>query len=188
VEIRSGEVAQRDWPPAIGSRRAAHTPRSRCSSPCNSYTFLLYRADSLLSTSSSNLTVSYGIGSNSNQLRLLLGERVLTAPFFQWQYVYIPFLEAFLNEEIMATNRTLWAFAQVTYYDIASGAVALAPLSALLPFDIQQRVAIEQQRLMQLSSQGRETIFCGPIYDNAGKLRFAAGTCATLLDMATMGW
>lgn len=104
-----------------------------------------------------------------------VGDTVLTSPIWNWGKYYIETIQNVLDGTW--TTHQFWG-------GLADGVVELAPLSPLVPSDVASVVDQERQRILG----GDWDVFCGPILDQDGSERVAAGQCLSDGDMLAMDW
>ncbi|KAJ3317925.1 hypothetical protein HDU76_001006 [Blyttiomyces sp. JEL0837] len=119
----------------------------------------------------------YGVGTYYDS-QGILGNHVLTAAMLFWEPVYTKIIQ-------MALDGTLGGKTFVLQFQDA--ATGISRMSAKIPTIARRLIQCESQRLMQ-SSRDNEPLFCGPLRDSTGKLKVAAGTCLSRLDLSTMDW
>jgi hypothetical protein len=119
-----------------------------------------------------------GIASNSDQMRLLVGEQVLASPAFVWARPLTTLIQAELDGELRSGTFINGA--------IAEGFTDVVGISSMVPPSALQIVARERAKL-QLS-HGNEQIFCGPLVDNTGLTRVPPGTCLDRVGLSKMTW
>jgi hypothetical protein len=129
----------------------------------------------------------WAVGSNSDIERSLFGDKVLTTPFMSWSNTFKPFIEAAFRGDL----HRMFFIRGLDY-----GTVDVAPVSPIVPAHVVDLMENARTRLIQEArvSQVGQALFCanqsqaGAIYDNTGQLRIAPGTCASLMEQATMAW
>ena len=113
--------------------------------------------------------LSIGYDSDMSQF---VGDTVLTGPMWNWGPYYV--------ERVKAVMDGTWETHQY-WGDMNDGIVALAPFSSRVPADVIALVESEKAKIMG----GSWDVFTGPIKDNAGAERVAAG--AKMDDGAMLG-
>ena len=86
----------------------------------------------------------------------------LTAPIWHWDVFYKKVIRDAANGTW--TNTPVW-------WGMAEGLLSLAPIADFVPDDVKDLVEQEQERILS----GEFDVFEGPINDNTGELRIAAG-------------
>lgn len=114
------------------------------------------------------------IGYDSD-MRQFVGDTVLTSPVWNWGVKYVDIVESIMAGAYQSEN---W------WGGMDTGVVELAELSPQVSPQIAERVRAEEARLIA----GDDTVFCGPITDQAGELRVAEGECLSDEEMLSMDW
>ena len=107
-----------------------------------------------------------------------VGDTVLTGPVWNWGPYY--------TERIKAAMDGTWKSGDF-WGGIKEGTVMLAELSPRVPDDVKKTVEAEKAKFMS----GEKTefdIFAGPLKDNTGVERLAAGQKMTQEEIVNMDW
>jgi basic membrane protein A len=99
----------------------------------------------------------------------------LTSPVWNWAAFYVPNVQSVLNGT--------WK-SSFYYGNMADGLVELAPMSDLVPTQVQKLVNAMENEI----KLGKFNPFEGPIYDQSGKLMIPAGQSATLDQLLSIQW
>jgi basic membrane protein A len=118
----------------------------------------------------------YGIGYDNPMYSDAIRDAYLTAPIFKWGAYYEQRLRAVLD----GTWKTgsYWG-------GMNDGVVALDTMTALVPADVQTEV---NARIDIMKTKGNDFVFAGPIKDNTGVERVAAGASLSAEDQMAMNW
>lgn len=102
-------------------------------------------------------------------------DAMLTAPIWNWQVIY----EQKVRDVAAGTwtNEPIW-------WGMAEGVLDLAPVADFVPEDVRTAVAETKAGILD----GSFLLFCGPINDNAGAERVAAGECMDDLALLSYDW
>ena len=115
----------------------------------------------------------YSIGRNSDMARFA-PEAVLTGTVWTWDGYYGPVFKAIHEGNFQPS--AYWG-------SLKDGVVSLAPYAAFIPDEKIKVVEEYKARLL-----AGEPVFKGPIYDNQGKLRVAAGESLTDSELRKVDW
>ncbi|MFH1982768.1 MAG: BMP family ABC transporter substrate-binding protein [Pseudomonadota bacterium] len=116
----------------------------------------------------------YSIGYNSD-MSTFAPRAHLTAPIWNWAPFY--------TETVKSVQNGTWKSAS-SWPGIADGIVDLAPFGPMVPKDLQEKVLAEKAALMK----GAVKVFTGPIKDQSGTERIAAGQVPADGDLLGMNW
>lgn len=116
----------------------------------------------------------YGIGYNTD-MNKLVPNTVLTSPVWNWGPYYV--------ETVKAIKEGTWKPSQY-WGPINDGIVGLAPFGTMVPEDVKQLVEAEKQKLVK----GEWDVFAGPVKDQQGKERVAAGQKMSDKEMLEFNW
>ncbi len=100
---------------------------------------------------------------------------VLTAPIWDWGVYYTQAVQDVMDGKW--TNTPVW-------WGMKEGLLALAPYGDMVPADVQALVDAEKARIVS----GEFGVFEGPINDNTGAERVAAGAAMTDEEMLAFDW
>lgn len=117
----------------------------------------------------------YAIGYDSPNMGQFGPHAYLTAPVWNWAAFYIPNVKSVLDGTWKPT---------FYYGNMADGLVELAPMSNLVPPQVQNLVEAMKNEI----KSGKFNPFEGPIYDQSGKLMIPAGQSATLEQLLSIQW
>ncbi len=117
----------------------------------------------------------YAIGYDSPNMSQFGPNSYLTAPIWNWAAFYVPNVQSVLN----GTWKTSFY-----YGDMSDGLVQLAPMSDLVPIQVQKLVNAMENEI----KAGKFDVFEGPIYDQSGKLMVPAGQSLTLDQRLSIQW
>jgi len=117
---------------------------------------------------------AYVIGYNSD-MREFAPKAFLTAPVWNWSAVYSKVAEEVKNGT--------WKSEQI-WWGMNKGLVALAPMSAAVPAEVQKLVTEKTSAIVA----GKLHPFTGPIKDQAGKVVVAAGKVPADGDLLSMNY
>ncbi len=115
----------------------------------------------------------YSIGYNSDMSQFAPKSH-LTAPVWNWGPFYV--------ETIKQVQDGTWKAAS-TWPGLAEGIVDLAPMSDMVPQDVQDKVMAKKEAI-----KGGEHVFVGPIRDQKGVERVAAGAFMSDEELLGMTW
>ena len=115
----------------------------------------------------------YSIGYNSDMSQFA-PKAHLTAPIWNWGPFYI--------ETIKQVQAGTWK-AGSTWPGLADGIVDLAPMSDMVPKEVQDKVMAKKAAII-----AGEKVFAGPIKDQKGAEKVAAGSSMSDGDMLGMTW
>ncbi len=120
---------------------------------------------------------AYGVGYDSDMSKQAPGA-VLTSPIWNWGPKYVQIVEA-----IMAgTYKT-----EVYWGGWADNVVDLAPMGAMVPDDV-TKMAEDEIAKFKSGEATIFTVFTGPLNDNTGAERVAAGQSMTAEQLLSMDW
>ncbi|MDD3825729.1 MAG: BMP family ABC transporter substrate-binding protein [Anaerolineae bacterium] len=117
----------------------------------------------------------YVIGYNSDVARDQSPDAFLTAPIWHWDVFYTK-----LIQDVAAgtwTNEPVW-------WGMKEGILDLAPIAGFVPDDVKALVEAEKARILS----GEFDVFEGPINDNEGTERVAAGETMSDEEMLSFDW
>jgi basic membrane protein A len=114
----------------------------------------------------------YSIGYNSD-MAVFAPKAHLTAPVWNWAPYY---------KKILADVRNKGWKSSSDWWGMKEGVVDLAPLGPMVPQPVKDKVTTKKQEILD----GKEKIFVGPIKDQKGEIRVAAGTVAPDGDLLSM--
>ncbi len=115
----------------------------------------------------------YSIGYNSDMSQFAPKSH-LTAPIWNWGPFY--------KETVQKVKDGTWK-AESSWPGLAEGIVDLAPMSDMVPKDVQEKVMAKKEAI-----KGGEKVFVGPISDQNGAEKVAAGAAMSDKDMLGMTW
>jgi basic membrane protein A len=115
----------------------------------------------------------YSIGYNSD-MSAFAPKAHLTAPIWNWGPFYVDTIEK--------VKAGTWK-AEAHWPGLADGIVDLAPMSDMVPKDVQDQVMARKQAI-----KGGEKVFIGPIKDQKGVEKVPAGSAMSDGDMLGMTW
>ena len=115
----------------------------------------------------------YSIGYNSD-MSSFAPKSHLTAPIWNWGPFYV--------DTIKKVQAGTWK-AESVWPGIADGIVDLAPMSDMVPKNVQDNVMAKKEAI-----KGGEKIFVGPIKDQKGGIKIAAGVAAEDKELLGMTW
>jgi basic membrane protein A len=115
----------------------------------------------------------YSIGYNSD-MSAFAPKAHLTAPIWNWGPFYVKTIEK--------VKAGTWK-AESVWPGIAEGIVDLAPMSDMVPKDVQAKVMAQKDAI-----KGGGKIFVGPLMDQKGVEKVAAGSALSDGDMLGMTW
>lgn len=116
----------------------------------------------------------YCIGYNAYQPDVA-PDALLTAPIWRWGIYYEKAVRDVMNGTW--TNTPIW-------WGLKEGLLEMAPFGKMVPADVQALVEKEKQRIIS----GEFDVFVGPIKDNTGKERVAAGVTMTDEEKLAFDW
>lgn len=116
----------------------------------------------------------YSIGYNTD-MSTFAPKSHLTAPIWNWAPFYRNVIEQVRNGSWKAES--VWP-------GMETGIVDLAPFSAMVPKDLQEKVMAAKADIVA----GNNRIFVGPIKDQKGAVKIAAGVVAPDPDLLGMTW
>jgi basic membrane protein A len=109
-------------------------------------------------------------------MRAVVGDSVLTSPIWNWGVYYLDTVKA-------AMNKT-WATHEY-WGGMKEGIVGLAELSPKVPQSVRDQVDAAKAKIL---SGELDNVFCGPINDQSGAEKVAAGSCMEKTDVLNMNW
>jgi basic membrane protein A len=116
----------------------------------------------------------YSVGYNTDMSRFAPKSH-LTAPIWNWTTYY--------RQVIAQVKNGTWK-ATADWPGLAEGVVDLAPFGPMVPKEVQDRVLAKKAEIID----GKEQVFVGPIADQEGRVRYAAGVVAPDADLLAMNW
>ncbi|SNS01633.1 nucleoside-binding protein [Humidesulfovibrio mexicanus] len=117
----------------------------------------------------------YSIGYNSD-MSAFAPKAHLTAAVWNWTPLY----EAMMQE----LRAGKWTGERSLWWGMDKGVVDIAPFGAMVPKDVQDKVLAKKAELVR----GEDTIFVGPIKDQAGQVKIPAGVKAEDKELLGMTW
>jgi basic membrane protein A len=117
----------------------------------------------------------YVIGYNSDVTRDQAPDAFLTAPIWDWSVYYKQVVEDVASGTW--TNTPVW-------WGLSEGLLSLSPIADFVPDDVKALVEAEQARILS----GEFDVFVGPINDNTGVERVAAGVSMTDEEKLSFDW
>ncbi len=118
----------------------------------------------------------FGIGYDNPMGSDAIKDAYLTAPIWKWGAYYQMRLQAMVDGS--------WATGSY-WGGMNDGVVALDAMTALVPADVQTEV---NGLVDTLKAKGNDFVFAGPIKDNTGAERVAAGASLPAADQFSMDW
>lgn len=115
----------------------------------------------------------YSVGYNSDMSKFA-PKAHLTAPIFNWAPIYTNAVKQLQAGEWK--SESIWS-------GLEAGVVDLAPMGAMVPKDVQDKVMAKKKAII-----GGEKVFVGPIKDQGGNEKVAAGQAMADGDMLGMTW
>ena len=115
----------------------------------------------------------YSIGYNSD-MSAFAPKAHLTAPIWNWGPFYV--------ETVKQVKAGTWK-AESSWPGLADGIVDLSPMSDMVPIAVQEKVMLKKDAII-----GGEKIFVGPLKDQKGVVKVAAGSALSDGDMLGMTW
>ncbi len=116
----------------------------------------------------------YSIGYNSD-MSAFAPKAHLCAPVWNWGPFYAQMVEAVRNGE--------WE-SKAYWYGLENGIVDLSPMSDMVPADVQAKVMAQKEAI----KKGTQKVFTGPVKDQAGQVKIAAGQTGTDEELLGMNW
>ena len=116
----------------------------------------------------------YSIGYNSD-MSTFAPKAHLTAPVWNWKVYY--------TKVIDEVRKGTWKAGSV-WPGMAEGIVDLAPFGPMVPKEVQDKVNAEKARIIA----GEQKIFVGPLKDQSGAVKLAAGAVASDEELLGMTW
>jgi basic membrane protein A len=120
---------------------------------------------------------AYGVGYDSDMSKKV-PEAALTSPVFVWAPYYIRTVQEVLDGT--------WETSQF-WGGWVDGVVDIAPIGAMVPEDV-KALAIADADKFKKGEQTIFTIFTGPLKDNKGEEKVAAGVAMTGEELLSMNW
>ena len=120
----------------------------------------------------------WSIGYNSDMSKAA-PNAYMTAPIWNWGPYYVEQVQKILDKTWKSTSDFLPMQA-----DDAKSIIYLAPLTKIAPEGAQAKVDAAKADIIS----GKNKVFAGPIYDNAGVLKVKAGEVMSDKDMLTIDW
>ena len=117
----------------------------------------------------------YSVGYNSD-MAAFAPKSHLTAAIWNWAPLYVQTVEEVKNGT--------WKGGQAIWWGMDKGVVDIAPYGAMVPDAVKAKVEAKRAEL----KAGTDTVFVGPIKDQTGKERYAAGQKAPDADLLGMTW
>lgn len=117
----------------------------------------------------------FSVGYNTDS-REFVGDSLLTAPIWNWGIKYLEIVEQ-VRAGTYDGSESYWG-------GMADGLVDLAPLGPSVSTETQDLVAEKKAEIIA----GDWDVFCGPINDQSGSERVAAGECLDDGAMLSMDW
>lgn len=117
----------------------------------------------------------YSIGYNSD-MAAFAPKAHLTAAVWNWAPLY----EAIVKEMREGT----WKGDRAIWWGMDKGVVDIAPFGAMVPKNVQDKVLAQKA----LFVKGEDKVFVGPIKDQAGQVKIAAGVKAEDKELLGMTW
>lgn len=117
----------------------------------------------------------YSVGYNSD-MATFAPKAHLTAAVWNWAPLYIKAAEE-VRDGTWKGNQSLW-------WGMDKGVVDIAPYGPMVPEDVKTRVEAKRAEF----KAGKDTVFVGPLKDQSGKERYAAGQTAPDKDLLGMTW
>ena len=118
----------------------------------------------------------FGIGYDNPMYSDAIKDAYLTAPIWKWGAYYQQRLQAMVDGTW--TTGAYWG-------GMNDGVVALDTMTALVPADVQTEV---NGLVDTMKAKGNDFVFAGPIKDNTGTERVAAGASLPAADQFSMDW
>jgi basic membrane protein A len=115
----------------------------------------------------------YSIGYNSD-MSAFAPNAHLTAPIWNWGPFYV--------ETVEKVKAGTWK-AEATWPGLNDGIVDLAPMSDMVPQEVQDKVMAKKEAI-----KGGEKVFVGPVKDQEGAEKVAAGSAMSDEDLLGMTW
>jgi basic membrane protein A len=116
----------------------------------------------------------YSVGYNSD-MSGFAPKAHLTAPIWNWGPYYM--------DVVKQVRQGTWK-SEAAWPGLADGIVNLAPFGPMVPKKLQETVLAKKAEI----AQGKAKVFEGPIKDQQGKERIAAGNVATDKELLGMTW
>ena len=118
----------------------------------------------------------FGIGYDNPMYSDAIKDAYLTAPVWKWG--------AYYQQRLQAMVDGTWATGAY-WGGMNDGVVALDTMTALVPADVQTEV---NGLVDTMKAKGNDFVFAGPIKDNTGAERVAAGASLPAADQFSMDW
>ena len=116
----------------------------------------------------------YSVGYNTD-MSAFAPKAHLTAPIWNWTPFY--------KETVEKVRKGTWTSESV-WLGMDKGTVGLAPFGAMVPQAVRDQVTAKKAEIIS----GKEKIFVGPIEDQNGNVKIAAGAVAPDQDLLGMTW
>lgn len=120
----------------------------------------------------------YGVGYDSANMSVQAPKATLTSPIFNWAPFYIATVQAVIDGT--------WTTSQY-WGGWKDGAVDLAPIGDMVPADVKTAAETEIESFKS-GAQSIYTVFTGPLNDQSGAEKVAAGTAMADADLLSMNW
>ncbi len=117
---------------------------------------------------------AYSVGYNSDMSKFA-PKAHLTAPIWNWGPLY--------KKLVQEVREGIWK-SQALWPGLDEGVVGLAPFGPMVPEKVRVMVLAKKKAI----SAGKAMVFSGPIEDQKGKVRIAAGTTASDGELLGMTW
>ncbi|MEA3335237.1 MAG: BMP family ABC transporter substrate-binding protein [Chloroflexota bacterium] len=117
----------------------------------------------------------YVVGYNADATRDQAADAFLTAPIWHWDTYYMQVVQDVADGSW--TSEPVW-------WGLKEGLMSLAPIADFVPEDVKALVEAEQKRILS----GDFDVFEGPINDNQGSERVAAGASMTDGEKLSFDW
>ena len=114
-------------------------------------------------------------GGNDSDMTKYAPKAYLTNPVWNWGPYY--------TKTVQAVKDGTWKSEQFLG-DMADGTVSLAPLGESIPQDVKDLVAAAQDKIIK----GELDVFAGPLKDQSGAEKVAAGAAMAIGDVLGMNW
>jgi basic membrane protein A len=114
----------------------------------------------------------YSVGYNSD-MSAFAPKAHLTAPVWNWAPFY--------KQVVEAVRKGTWKSA-ATWYGMKEGIVDLAPFGEMVPASVKAKAMAKKKEILS----GKDMIFTGPVKDQSGAVRIAAGQAATDAELLNM--
>jgi basic membrane protein A len=115
------------------------------------------------------------VGGNDSDMKKYTPKFYMTNPVWNWGPHYL--------KAVQAVKDGTWK-SEKFYGSLADGTVDLAPFGDNIPEDVQQLVNSNKEKIIS----GELKLFTGPLYDQTGAEKVAAGKTLTLDEILLMDW